>query len=391
MGVAPSKKFKEGALTDVEKSIVKRLLLDGWRGQDILAQVNIGRSHSTNSGRITGVKNDPSQQPCTKAELDHFFQKQSSYDLKTGLNPFNDERLIKSREAMKLAVGVFNNPTLVFRAETFAILANIAWTYLALEYSSRNEMPTERGNGKAISLSDFLKQKGCPFAPGVKRNLEALIKIRDSAEHRVLGLEDASWVRVFQACCINYDKALVAHFGKRVSLSSEISFALQFSGFTVGQASELATVQPSDAINSINAELFDHLSEKEKDDTDFQFSVVYTTVEASKAKAAIQFVTPKSAEGKKIANVLVKYKPASTTHPHKPSDVIRLVQKKLKIVFNMSDHTHAWQERGVRPSSNSLNPEITKQEFCNYNPTFKAYTYSDAWVDLLCHELAKKP
>ena len=40
------------------------------------------------------------------------------------------ELLTKSREAMLSAVGIYNNPNIKFKSETFIVLAIIAWTYL---------------------------------------------------------------------------------------------------------------------------------------------------------------------------------------------------------------------------------------------------------------------
>lgn len=218
-----------GGLNEEEKRIVKYLLSDGWTNQDIQALINLERPATINFARISDVKNDLSIYPCSKDEFDEFQRFKRSFDLKTGLNPFVDERLIKSREAMKLAVSVFYNPSFQFRAENFSILANIAWTYLILEYSARNGLPLTRKDGKAVSLNDFVKSKGCPFTDGVKKNIGALIKIRDATEHTILGPYDESWIGIFQANCLNYEQQISTIFGERLSLSSEISFALQFS------------------------------------------------------------------------------------------------------------------------------------------------------------------
>ncbi|WP_438980804.1 DUF3644 domain-containing protein [Lentibacter sp.] len=134
----------KGSLTGPEKSIVKYLVQEGWTSQNIQALVNLERPKTINFGRISGVKNDAFIEPCSKEKFDQYLRFKRSFDLKTGLNPFVDERLIKSREAMKLAVSVFNNPLFQFRAENFTMLANVAWTYLALEYSERNDLPTVR-------------------------------------------------------------------------------------------------------------------------------------------------------------------------------------------------------------------------------------------------------
>lgn len=378
---------KTGGLTPFEKRIVKYLIAEKWTNQDIQALVNLERPATINPARIATVKKDKFQAQATSEEYAIYFGFKRSFDLKTGLNPFIDERLIKSREAMKLAISIFNNPTFQFRAENFSMLANVAWTYLALEYSARKGLPTERKDGKAVSLSDFLNGKGCPFSSGIVNNLRAMIKIRDAAEHKVLGPYDSDWVGIFQACCMNFESVIVEHFGERLSLSSEVSFALQLSGLSVGQALSMSQIKAPKHIDSINKEIFGNLTENEKNDKDFQFSVVYTTVETSKSKAAIQFVSPKSAEGREIANVLVKYRPSQITHPYKPTDVVGLVRKKTGAKFELHEHTLFWKKNDVRPASGSAKPEETKLEYCFYNATFKSYTYNDAWVDLIVGEV----
>jgi len=100
---------KDGALTDEEKPIVKALLADGWRNQDIQALVNTGRQATINSARITEVKNDGTIVAANIEEIEFFKIRKDSYDPKTGLNLFDHERLIRAREAMVLAVQVFNS------------------------------------------------------------------------------------------------------------------------------------------------------------------------------------------------------------------------------------------------------------------------------------------
>ncbi|UWQ38575.1 DUF3644 domain-containing protein [Leisingera aquaemixtae] len=378
---------KTGRLNEAEKKIVKYLLGEEWRNQDILALINLERPATVNPGRVAEVKKDSTQVAAKATEYESYFRFKRSFDLKTGLNPFLDERLIKSREAMKMAVSIFNNPTLEFRSETFSMLSNVAWTYLALEFSDRNGHPITRKNGKALSLADFLKQTYCPFSEGVKNNLKAIIKIRDASEHTLLGPYDGSWMGLFQACCMNYERSIVEFFGDRLSLGREINFALQFSGLSVGQAEEMAKSDLPEVIKSVNSEIYKGMSAKDKDNLEFEFSVVYTTVASSKSKAKFNFVSPASSEGVEIANVLVKHKPSQETHPYTPSDVVDMVKKRSGKKFSTTDHTKMWQAHAVRPDGKSLNPGKTDLDYCYYHPVFKRYTYNDAWVDRICREL----
>ncbi len=48
------------------------------------------------------------------------------------------ELLTKSREAMLSAVGIFNNPSIKFKSETFIVLVIIAWTYLMHAFAKLN-------------------------------------------------------------------------------------------------------------------------------------------------------------------------------------------------------------------------------------------------------------
>jgi hypothetical protein len=118
-------KPKKG-LTDLEKRAVKALIAKGWRNQDIHAWINIGRQMTVNFGRISGVKNNPNQQPATDEEVAYFLLHRQAYDAQTGLNRYDDERLIRAREAMILAVQVFNSAGLRFKTEVFTMLANVA-------------------------------------------------------------------------------------------------------------------------------------------------------------------------------------------------------------------------------------------------------------------------
>lgn len=253
---------KGASLNVFERRIVKRLCNDGWTNQDIQALINKERKSTVNFGRISPVKKDSAQDEASDDELSRFLEFKAAYDVRTGLNPFVDERLIKSREAMKLAVHVFNSPTLSFRAETFSLLAVAAWTYLVIEYSFRKGMPTERKNGSAISLTNFMNSQGCPFSSGVKGNLRALVKLRDLTAHRILGPFEDSWVGLFQASCLNFEREIVRLFGARLSLSAEMSFAIQFSGLSIGQAIGMAVSELPEHVVSINKEVFSDLPEK---------------------------------------------------------------------------------------------------------------------------------
>lgn len=384
-----AKKNRAGALSDDEKRIVKTLLVKKWRNQDIQALINIGRSSTVNSARVTGVKSDKNQPTATDEEVERYFRIKESYEAKTGLNPFFDERLIRAREAMLLAVNVFNNSTLQFRSEVFCVLSNIAWTYLLHEHYDRKGVTTKKENGYTLSLSEMIARADCPLSSGMKSNLEDMKRLRDKVEHSLLSRSDILWMSLFQANCLNFDKAICEIFGSKLTLQGELSFALHFSKLDLEQIEAIQKYDVPSDISALNQEMLETKNNAEREDLEYRFSVVYTMCPTSKAKAAFHFVSPESEEAEQISNILIKYKSGDHLYPYKAGRVCKLVRKKSKSRFAMHDHTQAWKKYKIRPNGGAPDPKKTNRKYCTYHPAHGDYTYNDDWVEFLVSKLKK--
>lgn len=274
---------KNGALTDEEKPIVKALLAKGWRNQDIQALVNIGREATINSARITETKKDAAIIAASDEEVEFFKIKKNSYDPRTGLNLFDHERLIRAREAMVLGVQVFNSPAMRFKSEVFAMLVNVAWTYLLHEYYERKNVKIAGKDGRSLLLSQMIDRQDCPLSKGIKDNLKALKILRDDVEHKLLGRADAKWLGLFQACCLNFDKAICDLFGSHLTLSHDLSFAIQFTKMNLEQLTTLNRYEIPAHIDAVDARLSEGMTEAQIADLEYQFRVVYTLGRVDKA------------------------------------------------------------------------------------------------------------
>ncbi len=377
-----------GSLTTHERRIVKALLEDGWRNQDIQALLNIGRKATINSARITEVKQDDTINPASDKALDFFIAKKAAYDPKTGLNLYDDERLIRAREAMMLAVQVFNSPSLSFKTEVFAILANVAWTYLLHEFYARKGVRIVGRDGRSLLLSQMTKRRDCPLTDGVVRNINALKEIRDEVEHSLLGRSDFQWLALFQACCLNFENNLCRLFGEQLSLQKELAFALQFAKLDIEQLSEVEKHHLPQRIQALDARLRKGLTEEQLQDIEYQFRVIYTLDSASKSQSHIHFIHPESDEAEKIRNVLVKYKTADELYPHKPNMVTRLVADRSGMKFTNRNHVQAWRKYKARPRNGASQPANTKKDYCIYHAAHRDYTYSEKWVEFLVEQVS---
>lgn len=283
MAQAPTK----SALSPFEKSVIKALLNDGWRNQDIHALINTGRPASINFGRIATIKANATLAPASKPQVEAFRRKKLPFDHVTGLCPFDNERLVRAREAMILAVELFNTPRIAFKAGVFSMLANVAWTYLLHQYYEDKGVPIINQEGFSLLLSQMIARADCPLSKGCRQNLAALKEIRDVVEHRTIGTFDRKWLPLFQSTCLNFEKALTAFFGERLTLGHHLGFSLQFAKLTT---EEIATLQGFDVpahIAALDQSLAAKLQTGEADDLEYHFKVVYTLTQCLKGQGAL--------------------------------------------------------------------------------------------------------
>ena len=373
----------EGALTEGEKGIVKGLLSEGWRNQDIQALINIGRVATINSARITEVKQNKKIKPATEEELEFFQKRQRSFDPQTGLNLYDEERLIRAREAMILAVQVFNSPALKFKTEVFSVLANIAWTYLLHEYYSRKGVDIVTEDGRSLLLSKIIVREDCPLSQGMKDNLTSLKMIRDKVEHLLFRRSDLKFLSVFQACCLNFDKMIQELFGEETSLQNELSFALQFAKISFDQAADLASYDVPPEIEAVDSEIQKELGDERLSDLEYRFRVVYTFENTTKSKAHIKFVHPDDVDADEVRNVLIKPEISDKFFPHKPLVATKLIAEKSGKEFSSRNHNQAWRKFDVRPRNGVGEPQNTNSDYCVFHPAHGDYTYSVKWIDFV--------
>ena len=299
-------------------------------------------------------------------------------------NKKDDEMLIRSREAMILAVQSFNSPSLKFKTEVFSVLAIIAWTYLLHEFfNKKKNIPILKKNGKTISLTEMIHHTDSPLPNGVKNNLKTIIKIRNEVEHQMLATGEKIWFSIYQACCLNFEKMICDLFDKKFSLQKELFFALQFAKIGFEQISETHQHIIPDHIVALDKNIQQGITAEEQLDPDYKFQIVYTLDNLSENKLPVRFVDPKSAQGKEISNVLVKYVSSDTMYIYKPMSIVEEVNKEVKEKFTMHNHTQAWKLYKIRGSEKKVN-----KKYCTYNQAHKDYTYSKKWIEFLVKEIA---
>lgn len=146
---------------------------------------------------------------------------------KTGIPPRNLSEtgqlawrlLHKSHEAMLQALQTINNPTLIYRLESFLFLFINSWELLLkarildeTKKLSSIQFSTERTISIDKALDKIFKEENDP----IKENILAIEELRNEATHMVIPIIPTIAVRLFQAGIFNYNKLLYEWFGRQI-------------------------------------------------------------------------------------------------------------------------------------------------------------------------------
>lgn len=330
-------------------------------------------------------------------------------------------QLDKCRAAAISAVEVYNKPRTNFRTAHYTILIILAWNaffhayfyregirpwYSTKSSSSGRGVRYEKidGEPKHWDLKKCIKEFYKDKQPPERKNLSFLLGLRNKIEHRDIPELEMNLYGECQSALINLEDYLFDYFGKKYSLSEQLSMSLQFTRSLHSEKKRaLSTLalkngkEIKNYIEDFRAKLPEHTLNSMK----YAFSVFLVPKVANRKSAgdvAIEFVkidedNRDETERLEKLNVLIKKKhiPIANLDMYKPSKIIEEVNKKVdKKIKNMHFHTNAWKYYKIRPASNSKNPEDTQSQYCVYDPVHGDYLYTKAWINKLIQAINEK-
>jgi hypothetical protein len=271
------------------------------------------------------------------------------------------ELLRKSREAMLSAVQIFNNPNILFKAESFIVLSIVSWTYLLHAYYRSKKIDysyytikekrkhydkTKYGAHKHWELERCLNEECSPIDKTTSSNLRFLIGLRHEIEHQMTTRIDDYLSARFQACCLNYNDYIKKLFGDDYRIDKYLAFSLQFSSISEGQATQLKEFKElPNNIASYILNFDDSISENEYNDIKYSYRVLYVQKSVNKkgqADKVIEFIPANSpeAEGLNKEYVLIKEREKPKYYA---KNVISAIKAKGYKKFGISLHTKLWK------------------------------------------------
>ncbi len=134
--------------------------------------------------------------------------------------------LDKSEEAFLMAIEIYNKPTISYRLEGFAFFICNAWELLLKSRMLQNneEIYYPDKPNRTISLSNCITHIFTNDKDPIRKNLEILIRLRNTSTHFVIKEMDSIYLPFMQANVLNYSQKLFDYFGRDITEKINSSF-----------------------------------------------------------------------------------------------------------------------------------------------------------------------
>jgi hypothetical protein len=336
-------------------------------------------------------------------------QKYSSNPYKPDLKENVESLVDKAKEAAILAIDIYNRPMTAFRTQGFTVMMIIAWTSLLhaifeqtgvdyYHYDKEGAVMIIDGDKKAWGLRDCIV-KCKELSQPVRENIKMFVLLRNKIEHRFAPAFDLDICGECQALLLNFEELITQKFGSYYSLSTTLSIPLQVITTRTEWQYEVSKRLQSKHYNELKDFIDAYragLSNEVFSDSRYSFRVYLvpkTGNHLSSSDTAIEFIKydpshPEQFEDIEKDITLIKEKRVQVANQgrFRPSDVSKLVERRLGKPFNISFHTKAWKYYKVREQG--YQPEGCNTEYCQYDEPHRDYIYTQTWIDFLVKKLS---
>ena len=297
--------------------------------------------------------------------------------------------LSESKQAALNAVQTFNNPLAVFKTEAFIVLMVIAWRSLlhayyrglGTDYREFDQKPKQRrfrrtksGAYRYWALERCLNEDQCPLDGPTKSNLRFLIGLRNEIEHHQSAGVDEALTGRYLACCLNYERVITELFGDRHSVSTQISYALQFRELTAPPPAEGTSAPLPSNVAKYISQFDSDLPAEEYQDPHFSYRLLFVrklTSKPGRADRAIEFIGADADLAKKIDKEYWVQKEVERPK-HLPGEIVKSMRQRGYPRFNMHHHTLLWKGRDAKSPARGYGVRVAG-----------TWYWYDPWVDVV--------
>ncbi len=300
--------------------------------------------------------------------------------------------LDRSQQAYLLALEVFNKPTIQYRIEGFCFFYSNAWELLCkarlVDRSGKESVvyyPKERGKSRrSLSLRDSLKRVIADEGDPVRRNVERIADLRDSATHLLIPELEAVYAGLFQAGTQNYVDFLRAWFGRGIGDHATPPLLSLVWDLKDLQPGVIEKRHGADARRFIERHIAEvRALEEQVGDRRFSITVEYKLVLTKKPKDA-DISLGAGPGGAIVAQPVYVPKDVSVTHPHKEKNLVKAVLSRLPAGIDFTSY-------GFQALAHKLNVKKSDSDLHYFFRQSGTHCYSDGLVSLLVETITGDP
>lgn len=308
--------------------------------------------------------------------------------------------LDKATEAFVLAIELYNRPSIRCRVEGFAFFICNAWE-LMLKAKIINDKGVDAvyykdNPQRTITLERCIASVFTNAKDPLRKNLEDIIKLRNTSTHFVAQEHEQIYVGLFQACVTNFDEKMYEFHGRRMADAIPPHFLML--SMTASPATPETIRAKYDAAIAEKF-LFDEneiAQEQLLQDNQRYASVMVTELAVVKSPKTADFTVRYDSSSERPMRVAKVFQDPSTTHPLSVGKLISHVNKSLK-------------RRGIAMFASGFEKSFTQNDwklFMNFydlksNPEFACahsigssttnYTYSMKTVEFIVDRISECP
>ena len=265
-----------------------------------------------------------------KLEDFRYLMSQKDHDIVTKNESLSVSLRNRSIQAFYTAIAIYNNPTFDYRVESFCILLCNAWELLlkARIVELNGEKEIYRENGNSISLKRAIEVLFGPTDP-VRKNLEVLNEIRDSAVHLLIPELLQIETRIFQSGVFNYLKTIRTYnYPNPFALTSTGLLSIVLNENNI--AERVVNIRYGDSFRGKVADFVARIKDQERSigSADFAVPIGYKVVLTKNEKEGdLSFSVGPDGQSALLIEVA---KDHNKTHPYRSTEIIKLVNLEIE-------------------------------------------------------------
>ena len=238
----------------------------------------------------------------------------------------------KSIEAFLLGIEIFNKPTIQYRLEGFTFFLTNAWELLLkakiIKDFGENEIYYKNKKNRSITINDSIKRIFTNENDYVRRNLEIIAGLRNTATHLIIPEYEESYLPFLQSNVLNYSSKLYEFFN--INISNYIS-----SNFLTLVVGHKERIQPQNVLEKYGNIIYEKYANITKDllleskSNNNKLSIPIS-LNVKIVKKDSDFTVSINDEDNNGVNFVKEIINIDAQYPFKQRDIREIVQNKLK-------------------------------------------------------------